>query len=148
MKVEELRELMHKLHLDGDVRPNLIYVFYQTDDGLVNNFSISLHSARQRNRTPMTAEQLSELMQQYPSAHGAKLLALEHPQSGLTHWIDAHEVCCRLAVCRQTLRRWVKRGLLHPSRLGGRIYFDPGEIEAFLRSNVIQPNGRIDTKGQ
>ena len=112
MTIEELREILHRLHLDGDARPQLIYLFYQTDDGLVNNLTISLRSARQRNRRPMTQQQLAGLMEQYPDASGGKLLAVEHPAEGLTRWIDATDVCQRLHTSRQTLRRWVARGLL------------------------------------
>ncbi len=147
MTIEELRQLMHRLHLDADARPQLIYLFYVDDRGLVNNLSISLHSARQHNRQPMTAAQLAALMQQYPAARDVQLLALEHPQRGLTCWLDGKDVCRRLGTSRQTLNRWVQRGLLHPSRLGRRNYYDPDEVEALLRSNIIQPNGRADTTG-
>ncbi len=147
MTIEELREILHRLHLDGDARPQLIYLFYQTDDGLVNNLTISLRSARQRNRRPMTQQQLAGLMEQYPDASGGKLLAVEHPAEGLTRWIDATDVCQRLHTSRQTLRRWVARGLLHPSTMGRRQYFDPAEVEALLRSNILQDNGRADLTG-
>jgi hypothetical protein len=39
------------------------------------------------------------------------------------------------------------KGLLHPSRVGRRLYFDPAEVEALLRSNIIQPNGKADLTG-
>ena len=138
---------MQRLHLDADARPQLIYLFYVDDRGLVNNLSISLHSARQRNRHPMTAAQLAALMQQYPAARDTRLLAIEHPQQGLTQWLDTDEVCQRLHICRQTLHRWSRRGLLHPSRMGHRHYFDAAEVDALLRSNIIQPNGRLDLTG-
>lgn len=147
MTIEELRQLMHRLHLDADARPQLIYLFYVDDCGLVNNLSISLHSARQRNRQPMTAAQLAALMQQYPAARDVQLLALEHPQQGLTRWLDVHDVCRLLHTTDKTLRRWTRQGLLHPSRTGRRLYYDSAEVDALLRSNIIQPNGRADLTG-
>ena len=36
MTNDELRELMHRLQLDCAEAPRLIYVFYETADGLVN----------------------------------------------------------------------------------------------------------------
>ena len=147
MTIEELRQFMHRLHLDTDADPQLIYLFYVDRHGRVNNLSISLHSARQRSRKPMTDSQLADLLQQYPAARDAQLMALDHPQRGLTCWLDGKDVCRRLGTSRQTLNRWVQRGLLHPSRLGRRNYYDPDEVEALLRSNIIQPNGRADTTG-
>lgn len=147
MTPEQLKDLMHRLHLDVDPQPDCIYVFYRTADGLVNNFSISVHSARQRNRRPMTEAQLADLMQQYPDARNATLLAMEHPKQGLTQWMETTDVCKRLCTSRNTLHRWIRMGLLHPSKLGGRLYFDPDDVEAMLRSHVIQPNGRLDSTG-
>ena len=50
MTMDELKAILHTLKLDFDAEPQLIYVFYETPDGLVNNLSISVGSARQRNR--------------------------------------------------------------------------------------------------
>lgn len=148
MTIEQLKEIMHQLHLDYDAQPSLVYVFYQTDDGLVNNFSISVQHARQRNRKPMTAAQLADLMQrEYPVTRQARLLAVEHPREGLTRWLDSAEVCRLLHTTRQTVNRWAQRGLLHPARLGNRNYYDAAEVDALLHSHVIQDNGRLDTQG-
>lgn len=147
MTIEEMRDILHRLHLDAEVEPNLIYVFYATDDGRVNNFSISLHSARQRNRHPLSDEQLVDVMQQYPDARGARVVAIEHPRRGLSQWLDTHDVCALLHTTRRTIYSWRRRGLLHPSRLGGHLYFDAAEVESLLRSNIIQPNGKADFRG-
>lgn len=147
MTIEELRAILHALQLDIEPEQGLIYVFYQTPDGLVNNFSISLHSARTRSRRPMTVGQLAALMQGYPDARQGKLLAVEHPQQGLSQWLDSSEVCRRLRISRQTLRRWVKRGWLKASRLGAILYYNADDVEQLLRSNRIQPNGRLDQVG-
>lgn len=82
----------------------------------------------------------------FQQAEGA-LLALEHPQQGLTRWLDVHDVCRLLHTTDKTLRRWTHQGLLHPSRTGRRLYYDSAEVDALLRSNIIQPNGRADLTG-
>lgn len=147
MTNDELKEILRQLHLNIDSEPQLIYVFYQTADGLVNNFSINMRRARQRNRRPMTNSQLVDLMEsQYPDARDSRLLAVERP-AGLTRWLDTADVCQMLHVTRQTINRWARRGLLHPAKMGHRHYFDATEIDAVLRSNIIQENGRLDKKG-
>ncbi|MBR4505506.1 MAG: helix-turn-helix domain-containing protein [Bacteroidales bacterium] len=147
MTIEELRDIMHQLKLDFDSTPQLVYVFYQTPDGLVNNFSINIQHARQRNRKPMTDQQLADLMQrQYPASRGSRLMAVERPDS-LSRWLDSAEVCQKLNTTRQTISRWARRGLLHPSRIGRYNYYDAAEVEALLRSNIIQDNGRLDQTG-
>lgn len=144
MTIDELREILHSLKLDTDARPQLIYVFYETGDGLVNNFSISLRATRHTRRQAMSDPQLAALAQRcQPDSRGGRLLAVERPDT-LSRWIDAAEVCQRLHTSRQTLFRWVRRGLLHPARMGNRNYFDVDEIDALLRSNTIQDNGRLD----
>mgnify|MGYP002622537679 CR=1 FL=1 len=144
MTIEELRQIMHQLHLDCDAEPTLVYIFYETADGLVNNLTLTLRHGRNSRRQPPSAAQLDALLQQYPAAREGKVLAVEHPRHGLTRWLDTDEVCQRLHICRQTLLRWYKRGLLHPAVMGHRHYFDADEVDALLRSNVIQENGRLD----
>lgn len=148
MTKEQLKQILEALHLEYESKPTLIYVFYQTDEGLINNFSISVKRARQRNRQPMTQEQLAALMErEYPATRQGRILAVEHPDEGLTRWMDTHEVCERLNTTARTLRRWAQCGYIHPSRLGRRNYYDAADVEALLRSNIIQPNGRMDTTG-
>ncbi len=144
MTIEELRMILQRLKLDFDPVPQLIYVFYETPDGLVNNFSINIRRARQRNRQPMTDQQLADLVERcQPDSRGGRLLAVERPES-LTRWTDTAEVCQRLHLSRQTLSRWVQQGLLHPARMGNRNYYDEAEVDALLRSHMIQDNGRLD----
>ena len=148
MTIEQLKEIMHQLHLDYDAQPGLVYVFYQTPDGLVNNFSIHVHHARQDNRRPMGVEQLAALMErEYPATRQGRVIAVEHPQQGLTRWIDTADLCRRLHTTRRTLYRWRTRGLLHPSLMGNRLYYDIDEVETLLRSNILQENGRLDKTG-
>ena len=144
MTTEEIHDILHTLQLDSEGEPTLIYLFYQTPDGRVNNLTISLQSARQRNNRPMTDRQLVELMAKYPDAARGRLLAIERPDQPLSHWLDTAEVCRRLHTTRQSLHRWVQQGFLHPAHLGSRVYYDANEIDAFLRSNQLQPNGRLD----
>ncbi|MBR1785479.1 MAG: helix-turn-helix domain-containing protein [Bacteroidales bacterium] len=148
MTIEEIKAIVQKLHLDWDGKPNLIYLFYRSDDGLVNQLSISIHSAKQKNRRPMTDEQFAALMREYPAAREGSLMAIEHPKRGLTKWMDTFDVCEQLHTSRQSLGRWVKKGLLRPMKVGRKLYFDPEEIERMIRSNAIQSNGRIDTTWQ
>ena len=42
MTKEELQEILHDLELDYEAEPTLIYLFYVTPEGKVNNFSISM----------------------------------------------------------------------------------------------------------
>ena len=148
MTKEQLKQILEALHLEYESKPTLIYVFYQTDEGLINNFSISVKRARQRNRQPMTPSQLAALMErEYPATRQGKILAVEHPDEGLTRWMDTKEVCDLLRTTPRSLRRWAQKGLLHPSHTGSRNYYDAADVEALLRSNIIQPNGRMDTTG-
>lgn len=136
---------MHQLHLDFDAEPTLIYIFYRTPEGLINNFSISLHAARQRNRQAMTAEQLGNVLGQYPAAADATVVATEHPREGMRQWLDADTVSRRLHTSRRSLARWVQRGLLHPARMNRRLYFDAAEVDRMLADNIITDQGRIDS---
>ena len=148
MTTEQLQEILRELQLETHATAGLIHVFYQTDDGRVNNFSISVHCAHDRRGRAMSAADLTALMQrEYPDTRQARLLAVEHPRKGLGEWLDTHDVCQRLRVCPRTLRRWTLRGHLHPARLGRRVYYDAAEVDALLRSNIIQDNGRLDKVG-
>lgn len=147
MTKEQLKNILEALHLDYDARPWLVYVFYETDDGLINNLSVNIRHGRCRRPRKMSDRQLAELMQQYPDAAGSRILAIERPEQGLTQWMDAAETCKRLRTSRRTLRRWAQNGLVHPSKLGNRLYFDPAEVEHLLRSNMVQQNGRADVMG-
>ena len=148
MTIEELRQIMHQLHLDYDAEPSLVYVFYQTPDGLINNFSINIHHARQRNGQPMDAAQLAELMErEYPATRQGRLMAVEHPRQGLSQWLDSSEVCQLLHTTTRSLYRWTADGRLHPARIGRRLFYDAAEDERFNRSNIVQDNGRIDRSG-
>lgn len=148
MTKEQLQNLLHSLHLEYDSAPTFIHVFYQDEQGLINNFSISVQHARQKDYRPMGAGQLAELMErEYPATRGARILAVEHPHKGLQRWLDTLEVCHMLHVTARALSRWSQAGFLHPSRLGRRNYYRAEEIEAFLQSNILQDNGRLDRKG-
>lgn len=144
MTIEELKELVDALKLDLNPQSNMIYVFYTTPDGTVNNLSISLRRAKLPNGHKMTDGDLAELMQQYPDARRGRIMAVERPRGDLHRWMDAVEVCQALHTSRQTLRRWIHCGLLHPSTLGRKLYFDADEVDRILRENMITESGRLD----
>ena len=79
-----------------------------------------------------------------PAAHNAKVLAVERPGKQPVEWLDATDVCRLLGISRQTLRRWMALGVLHGARVGKRYYFECEAIDAFVRSNMMQENGRLD----
>lgn len=147
MNIQKLRKLLLELNLDTEVRPNLIYVFYMNEGGVINSFSISASRAKTFQRRFMNDAELVEVMQGYPDAKNARILAVERPDKGLTRWMEQHDVCHRLKTSRHSLYRWRRRGLLHPSRLGNRLYYDAEEVERLLVSNIIDENGRI-VKGE
>lgn len=147
MTHDELHSILQALDLEFDNEPRLIYLFYETPDGRVNNYSISVQCARSRGERPMTDRQLARLMEhEQPDSRGGRLLAVERPDS-LRRWIDTTEVCQILHTTPRTLYRWRVAGLLHPSFMAGRNYYDANEVDNLLKSNVIQENGRIDKKG-
>lgn len=144
MTIEELKELVDALKLDLNPQSNMIYVFYTTPDGTVNNLSISLRRAKLPDGHKMTDGDLAKLMQQYPDARRGTIMAVERPRGDLHRWMDAVEVCQALHTSRQTLRRWIHCGLLHPSTLGRKLYFDADEVDRILRENMITESGRLD----
>lgn len=147
MTIEELKRLAAALEIEVELQPQLIYVFYTTPDGLVNNFSISVKRARHENGRLMGDGDLSLLMQQYSDAREGSIVAVERPHGDLHRWLDRHDVIQALHTSESTLKRWIKEGLLHPSRMGRKCYFDAEEVDRLLRSNIIQENGRLDKTG-
>lgn len=140
MKKEELEDLLHALGLDYEAEASLIYLFYVTPEGLVNNYSISV-----RRGGHLNDKQLETLMrEQHPATRGSKLLHVERPNVPLCPWLDIAEVCSMLHITRKTLRSWTMKGVFHPSCVGGRIYYNLGEINRVLAENMIQENGRLD----
>lgn len=49
--------------------------------------------------------------------------------------VSQTEVMKRFNITRQTVIRWRKRGLLKGFYIGGRVYFDPEELDALQRLN-------------
>jgi excisionase family DNA binding protein len=47
--------------------------------------------------------------------------------------IRAGEAARVLSTSPETLRWWVRRGLLTPVKIGRSIYFEPSELERFVR---------------
>ncbi len=141
MTKEALQEILHVLELDYEAEPTLVYVFYTTPDGRVNNFSISV-----RKGGTLSREKLEKLMRsEYPSTREGKVLSVEKPEpSSAVEWLEVNEVCRLLRISQKTLRRWTQRGYFHPSQIGQRIYYMREEIETVLRANAVMDNHRFD----
>lgn len=142
MTKEALQEILHILELDYEAEPTLVYVFYATPDGRVNNFSISV-----RRGSDMSRQQLTKLMhKEYPATREGDIIAVEKPGDWkpMVEWLDTTEVCRLLHISRKTLWKWSKEHLLHPSKVEGRVYYSRMEIDQMIRANVIDENGRLD----
>lgn len=143
MTKEELQEILHELELDYEAEPTLIYLFYSTPDGRVNNFSISVRRGRR-----LSDRQLERLMRrEYPATRQGTVIHTERPEwRPSTEWVDVTDVCNILHISNRTLRRWTERGLFHPTLMDGgrKLYFKRDEIDRVLESNAVQENGRID----
>ena len=142
MTKEELQEILHELELDYEAEPTLIYLFYQTPDGRVNNFSISM-----RRGGHLNDRQLERLMRcQYPATRECTVIHTERPEATpqYAEWIDSNDVCRLLHISRKTLWKWTKRGLFTPSKVEGRVFYSRTEIDNVIASNLRQENGRMD----
>lgn len=140
MTKQEIENLLHVLELDYEAEPTLIYVFYATADGRVNNFSINVRRGKS-----MSNEELAAFMAcEYPSTRGGRIMGIERQKGQYTEWLDSIELCQMLHISYRTMLRLVKRGVLNPSQMGRRMYFDHREVDRAIRSNMVKENGRID----
>lgn len=142
MKKEELKRLMESLQLEFEAKPQLMYVFYEREDGTVNNFSISIR--RGQGRKKMSRDEMVSVMEGYPDARGQRIVAVEHPDEGPKEWLDTQDVCQMLHTTRASLQRWREQGWLAAHRVGRRVYYDRADIDALLESGRLQENGRLD----
>ncbi len=142
MTKEELQVILHDLELDYEAEPTLIYLFYITPDGRVNNFSISM-----RRGGHLNDRQLERLMRrEYPASRQGTLIHTERPEAtpDNVEWLDTADVCRMLHISRKTLWKWTKRGLFTPSKVEGKIFYSRTEINNVIASNLLQENGRVD----
>ena len=142
MTKEELQEILHELELDYEAEPTLIYLFYTTPDGRVNNFSISM-----RHGGHLTDQQLERLMRrEYPASRQGMVIHAERPEAtpDNVEWLDTADVCRMLHISRKTLWKWTRRGLFTPSRVEGKIFYSRTEINNVIADNLLQENGRVD----
>jgi len=51
-------------------------------------------------------------------------------------WLTAKEVMNTLNISKQTLYTWIKKGKLHPIRVGRKSYFSPKEVEAIRKKKA------------
>ncbi len=141
MKREDLQEILHLLEFDVENDPTLIYVFYETPDGVVHNFSVSVQHGHR-----MSDRRLEALMKrEYPATRQGRVMCVERTdRQTFVEWMETMEVCRMLHVSEKTLRRWTHRGMFHPSQIGRRLYYSREEVETVLKSNAILDNGRLD----
>lgn len=144
MNIETLRAMVEALDIDIEVQANLIYIFYVTPDGLVNNLSVSMKRAKLKDGRRMSDADLAKLMEEYPATRQGSVVAVERPRGNLHRWVDREDVKQMLHTSTTTIRRWEELGLLTPSRLGKKVYYDTAEVDRMLRNNAIQENGRLD----
>lgn len=53
-------------------------------------------------------------------------------------WVDSGEVCLFLNICERTLQRLRMNGKITHSCMGGKYYYQIGEIKKLLKANVIK----------
>lgn len=56
-------------------------------------------------------------------------------------WVDSGEVCLFLKISDRTLQRLRTSGTITYSRIGGKYYYQIGEIKKLLREHVIKSTG-------
>ena len=152
MTKEELEDMLHVMGLDYEAETDQIYVFYVRPDGCVDNFSISVRRGRK-----MSDNAIVEMMRrEYPATRQGEVMAVERPRGCVyskaqeqrertkEEWLDTTDVCNMLKVSDRTLRSWRRQGYLKGYNTGGRVYYSRQEIDALLRSNAIQENGKLD----
>ena len=152
MTKEELEDMLHVMGLDYEAETDQIYVFYVRPDGCVDNFSISVRRGRK-----MSDNAIVEMMRrEYPATRQGEVMAVERPHGFVNikaqeqrertkeEWLDTTDVCNMLKVSDRTLRSWRRQGYLKGYNTGGRVYYSRQEIDALLRSNAIQENGKLD----
>ena len=114
MTKEALQEILHVLELDYETEPSLVYVFYTTPDGRVNNFSIS---AVERPEPAKNVEWL-DVNDVCRMLHITDRTLRRWTGRGLFH-PSAMEGCRKL-------------------------YYRRDEIDRVLQSKAVQENGTID----
>jgi excisionase family DNA binding protein len=67
-------------------------------------------------------------------------------------WLTVEEICGRLQVHRQTVRRWLREGDLHGVLIGDRAGYrvHPDDLAAFLRARgyTPQPGREVTSEGE
>lgn len=141
MTDETLQKILSALELEYESEPTLIYVFYRTPDGRVDNLSISF-----RHGKGMSDEQLQQLMhREYPATRGTTTVAVDRPDwVPPVEWLDVPDVVNLLHISLRTLRSWTSKGIFHPSQIGRKLYYSRDEVEDVLRRNAVMDNGRFD----
>lgn len=82
-----------------------------------------------------------EMIRRVKSVEG-KAVALCRGQEdlGLKKWLDNQEVCEILGISVRTLQTYRDKGLLPYSCIKHKIFYNPEDVEAFLKSSYHQQN--------
>jgi len=57
-------------------------------------------------------------------------------------WTDHQEICQTLNISKRTLDNYRERGLLPYSKIGGKVYYRPGDINDYLNKHIVKKEGR------
>lgn len=147
MTKEEMNEILRILGLDEWRESAQIYVFYRRPDGVVENFSLNVRRGRE-----MTDEEVIGLMRrEYPASREGEVISIDRPRSGEYHtearptWLDVTEVRKLLNISVRTLREWTRKGVFHSYLVGGKLFYERGDIDRAIADNIVKENGRLDT---
>ena len=147
MTKDEMDEILRILGLDEWRESALMYVFYRTPDGLVHNFSLGVRRGRE-----MSDEEVENLMRrEYPASREGEVIRIDRPRCGEYHtaakltWVDVPEVCRMLNISVRTLREWTRKGVFNSYLVGGKLYYERGDIDRAIAGNIVKENGRLDT---
>ncbi len=64
-----------------------------------------------------------------------KLDAQSNPIPLNRQWLDLQETCQQLKISKRTLQFYRDKGILHYSKIGGKIYFLASDIEEHLKKH-------------
>lgn len=147
MTKQEIMEILRILGLDEWRESECLYVFYRTADGMVHNFCLGVRQGR----TMSDDEVVAMMRREYPSTREGVVMTVERPKSGEYHtqvqprWIDVPEVCRMLNISDRTLRNWTRKGVFNAYMVNGKLFYEKGDVDRAIASNIVKENGRLDT---
>ena len=73
-----------------------------------------------------------------PTDHGAKNHENPSNETGYQAiWLDNTEIALMFHVDKRTLARYHKAGMIPASKLGGRVYYRPRDIDQYLTDHLV-----------